>query len=409
MSNKTSDKIGTSRMHRIIPCFHGVCASPSEEATMKVRVSGSTKGVPGVILLPGGIDHDIYLPNESITFPKEICLHEHDLRNLDCSSPDNFSFTHYGPHKQDKPTNQDFALSGHFGDDTRHMARFAILADGISNGFSFSQRGAHLSCFAAYQCLKNLYQRLSTSNQTLNERDIERFRSDLAEKINEYFSLDREHLLSVFEAEHSAPANIASQVWHKSFKDKPEKWYGNTLLVSFLSPFGGFVVYAGDGGIVLLKGGGIIKEVMRSDPTSTISRFVSMGVTGAKFLGALVGYEETDDFVEIISATDGLDRTYQLNDLDLTSIFSSDASLSVLIDQIGNIDQRVPGEVDFDNYSIGRIFLPLASRPNDRMTGNGEAVVPVALKTPDEGADHEHQRGYEPTVASVEKKRRIAA
>ena len=407
MANANSGKTGTGSMYRIIPCLHGVCASPSEEATMKVRKTQSTKDVPETVLLPGGIEHDVYLPNESIAFPREIYLSDEDLRNLDCSSPDNFSFTHYGPPppKQDKPTNQDFALSGHFRDDTLQPSRFSILADGISNGFGFSQRGAQLSCFAAYECLKELHQEFSGSVRTLNEGDVERFRNDLAKKINDYLHLDRDHLLTVFEAEHSEPANIASKVWHKNFKDRPEKWYGNTLLVSFLSPFGGFVVYAGDGGIVLIKGDDVAKEVMRSDPSSAISRFVSMGVSGAKFLGALVGYDEADGFVEIISVTDGLDRTYQLNDLDLMSVFSKGASLNTLRDQICNLDDRVIGEVDFDNYSIARIFLPLSEKPHTRMTGNGEAIVPVALNQNDDFQRNEPPRHEKPSVASVEKKK----
>jgi hypothetical protein len=382
-ASKTVTKSGS--LYRIIPCFHGVCASPSEEVTMALRRTLSTKGAPGAVVLPGGIEYDIYIPNESIAFPKEILLSVDDLRNLSCSNPNNFSFTHYGPPPpmQDKPTNQDFALSGCFEDDKLQPYRFSVVADGISNGYSFPQRGAQLSCFAAYECLKELYRDLSKSGRTLSEGDVDHFRQNLATKINEYLQLDRIHLLNVFEIEHSGPMSISSKVWRDNFRDKPEKWYGNTLLVSFLSPFGGFVVYAGDGGIILIKGGGVVKEVIRSDSSSVIKQFVTNGVSSGSFYGAFVECAEADGFVEFVTVTDGLDRTYQLNNVDLSSFFSKDARLEHLIDQIRNLDSRF-GQVDVDNFSIARIFLQLSTEPHTRLTGSGGAIVPVSLNRNEE-------------------------
>ena len=399
-------------MYRLIPCFHGLCASPSAQVTNKVRKAKSTKGVEGVKLLPGGIEDDTFLHDESIPFSRKIELSAEDIRNLDCSSSSNFSFTYYGPAKQDKPTNQDFALSGHFTDLRREISRFSILADGISNGFGFSQRGAQLSCLAAYECLKDLHEESSNFQRKLSEQDVEAFRNTLANKINEYFQDDREHLLRLYDDGHTEPPNISSKVWQNNFKNKPERWYGNTLLVSYLSPSGGFVVYAGDGGIILIKGQNppIEKKIMRSDESSAISRFVSTGISGAKFLGGLIEYEANYGFIEIISVTDGLDRTYQLNDLDLSAVFSKGASPRAVIDQIRKLEKRVSGEVDFDNYSIGRVFLSLSPQPHTRMVDDSASAPMLPKPGLGETADVESYSKLAPVQEQADiKKKRIAA
>ena len=366
-------------MYRLIPCLHGVCASPSPGVTRTLRKNKSTTGIEGVILLPGGIERDILAQDESIIFPGPISLGEDDIRNLDCSNPDNFSFTHYGPDSQDKPTNQDFALSGHFTGRSGGIARFSILTDGISNGFAFPQRGAQLSCFAAYHCLKALYGQFAGADTSLNEKDIGLFRDSLASRINRFFELDRAHLLHLFEADHREPPGIASKVWQKYFKEKPENWYGNTLLISFLSSFGGFVIYAGDGGIILLKGERSATEIIRSSESLAVDRFAMMGVKPAAFLGALIGYDPGDGFVEIISVTDGIDRTWQTNEMDLTRAFSAEASLADLMDQIAHLQDRIPGNIDVDNYSIGRVFLPLSAMPHGRMSGGAKHAQAVEI------------------------------
>ena len=368
-------------MYRLIPCLNGVCASPSTAVTRTIRKNKSTKDIKGVILLPGGIEYDILVQGESIIFPHLVSLGKNDIQNLDCSNPDNFSFTHYGPKNQDKPTNQDFALSGRFTDQPDRIARFSILADGISNGFAFPQRGAQLSCFAAYHCLKALYKRLGATSESLSEEDIEKFRDDLTNTINQFFKLDRKHLLYLFKEEHREPLNIASKVWEKYFKDEAEKWYGNTLLVSFLSPSGSFVIYAGDGGIILLKGQKPPKEIIRSSESSAVDRFVTLGMEPAQFLGAHISCDRSDGFIEIISVTDGIDRTYQMNEMNFSKAFSSEAVLGELVDQIGNLKDRITGEIDVDNYSVGRVFLPLSDTPHNRMTGNAK---PAAIVNPGE-------------------------
>lgn len=367
-------------MYRLIPCLHGVCASPSPDVTRTLRENKSTTGIEGVILLPGGIERDILTQDESIIFPGPISLDEDDIKNLDCSNPDNFSFTHYGPDSQDKPANQDFALSGHFTGRSDRIARFSILADGISNGFAFPQRGAQLSCFAAYHCLKALYEQFVGADTSLNEKNVGLFRVSLANRINRFFELDREHLLRLFEADHREPPGITSEVWKKYFKEKPEKWYGNTLLISFLSSFGGFVIYAGDGGIILLKGKRPSTEIIRSSESLAVDRFAMMGVKPAAFLGTLIGCDPGDDFVEIISVTDGIDRTWQINEMDLAREFSAEASLADLMDRIAHLQDRIPGnDIDVDNYSIGRVFLPLSDAPHGRMSGSAKHAQAVEI------------------------------
>ena len=370
-------------MYRLIPCRHGVCASPSTATTSEIEKNKSTKGIKGVILLPGGIEHDTWVQDEPF-LPESTSLGDKDIENLRCSDPDNFSFTHYGPKNQDKPTNQDFALSGRFADQPDRIARFSILADGISNGFAFPQRGAQLSCFAAYRCLQALYKQLVTTGKSLSKEDVEGFRVSLAKEINDSFDRDRKDLLYLFKHEHREPSNIASKVWEKYFKDEPEKWYGNTLLISFLSPFGVFISYAGDGGIIFLKGQELPKNIIRSSESSAIDRFVTLGVKSGKFTSKWISRDDdftrNDGFIEIISVTDGIDRTYQMNEMDLSKAFSSEAVLGELVDQIKNLQDRITGDVDVDNYSIGRVFLPLSDTPHNRMTGNAEPAPIVDPK-----------------------------
>ena len=374
-------------MYRLIPCRHGICALLSKAVARTLRDKKSTKDIEGIVLLPGGIEHDILVQDEESTiFSPKIPLDKDDIKNLDCSNSDNFSFTHYGPDSQDKPTNQDFALSGHFTDRPDMIARFSILADGISNGFAFPQRGAQLSCFAAYHCLKTLYEKFAGADRCLNEKNIEIFRSDLARKINQFFEWDREHLLHLFEKYYIEPSHIAPEIWRKYFEKEPKKWYGNTILISFLSSFGGFFVYAGDGGVILLKGEKSPKEIIRSSESSSVDRFATMGVTPAAFLGALIVCDRGDGFVEIISVTDGIDRTWQKNKMDLTKVFSAEANLEDLTRKIANLQHQNLRDIDVDNYSISRVFLLLSGEPHSRMTGSAEpAQVVEALpgSTPD--------------------------
>lgn len=372
-------------MYRLIPCRHGICASPSKAVTRTLRNKESTKDIESIVLLPGGIENDILVQDESIIFSPKILLDKDDIKNLACSNSDNFSFTHYGPDSQDKPTNQDFALSGHFTDRPGVVARFSILADGISNGFAFPQRGAQLSCFAAYHCLKKLYKQFAGADRYLNEKNIEGFRSDLASRINQFFEWDRRHLCRLFEEDHREPSHIAPEVWLKYFEKEPKKWYGNTILISFLSSFGGFIVYAGDGGVILLKGEKSPKEIIRSSKSSAVNRFATMGVTPAAFRGALIVYGGGDGFVEIISVTDGIDRTWQANEMDLAKEFSAEANREDLTRKIANL-QRDLGDIDVDNYSIGRVFLLLSGEPHSRMTGSAEPAQVVETlpgSTPD--------------------------
>lgn len=374
-------------MYRLIPCRHGICASPSKAVTRTLRDKKSTKDIEGIVLLPGGIERDILVQDESTILSPKISLDKGDIKNLDCSNSDNFSFTHYGPDSQDKLTNQDFALSGHFTGRPDVIARFSILADGISNGFAFPQRGAQLSCFAAYHCLKTLYEHFAGEDRCLNEKNIEEFRSNLASRINQFFEWDREHLLHLFEADHREPSHIAPKIWLKYFEKEPKKWYGNTILISFLSSFGGFVVYAGDGGVILLKGEKSPKEIIRSSESSAVDRFAMMGVTPAAFLGALIVCDRGGGFVEIISVTDGIDRTWQTNKMDLAKEFSAEANLEDLVHKIANLQHQNLDDIDVDNYSIGRVFLLLSGEPHSRMIGSAEpaqVVETLPLSTPDD-------------------------
>ena len=392
-------------MYRLIPCRHGVCASPSTAVTRALRENKSTTGIEGVILLPGGIERDILVQDESIIFPGPISLEQDDIKNLDCLNPDNFSFTHYGPDSQDKTTNQDFALSGHFTGRSDGIARFSILADGISNGFAFPQRGAQLSCFAAYRCLKAFYGQFAGKDTALNEKNIGLFRDSLASGINQFFQLDRAHLLHLFEEDHREPSGIASKVWQKYFKEKPEKWYGNTLLISFLSSFGGFVIYAGDGGIILLKGEKSPKEIIRSSESLAVDRFAMMGVKPAAFLGALIGCDPSDGFVEIISVTDGIDRTWQTNEMDLAREFSAESSLAHLMNRIAHLQDRIQGSIDVDNYSIGRVFLPLSAMPHGRMSGSAKHDQAVEI-SPEFTSKDADVTGPEPPIEAPRTKKK---
>lgn len=343
------------------------------------------------VLLPRSLGSDLCEAGQYIEFSTEIKLSEDDINNLSRNDSFSFSFTHYGPEQQDKPTNQDFALSGGFDDESK----FAILADGISNGVAFAQRGAQLSCFAAYRCLEKLHSTMAErQGLALSETDVSKFRSELASTIKAYLHGDREYLLEVFgENSGKHPPNIAKSVWETKFRDHEDRWYGNTLIVSYAAPYGGLIVYAGDGGIIVMKSDERTTEVMRSDESSILQSYISSGVSELHLMGAVIEPDDTTDFLEIITVTDGVDRTYQINNLSLQDEFSQGRSLQTLVEKIANLKQHAPDGLDTDNFSIARIFVPMPNRAHTRLATAEQPRLP-----PHPESELQGQKGTAPAI-----------
>ena len=356
-------------MYRVLPCFHGVCVVRNEHELTEILLEGKTSAVSEALLLPGGIECDHIPDAGSLILPACIEVDNNDLKNLQCTNPENFSFTHYGPEGQDKTTNQDFALSGRYFDGEEISARFGIVADGISNGFAFPQRGAQISCFVAYKVLKNFHRRKVISGQHINDGDVQDLRKELVEEIALAFHEDHEFLRMNF----VGPQHISPRVWNEYFRGDPRRWYGNTLIVSYVSCHGALVLYSGDGGILLLKDGKDLKEIQRSEE-GAISQFIKFDASTSMIRGACIEFE---DYAEIITVTDGVDRTFQLNEMPLHDEFKIGRNLPDIIATISDLANSFSGEIDVDNYSISRIFFGDDPQFERLQCDDGAKIIPI--------------------------------
>ena len=370
-----------SKLYRVVPCTNGVCAFLTKTDLDSLTDAGIATTTEHTVLLPGGMDNDTLAPIESYLYSSSISLTDDDLNFLS-SSEESFSFTCYGPESLDKAVNEDFALSGQFLDDkNRICARFSIIADGISNGFAVPQRGAQISCFATYQCLKrNWHDLWAYRSDSLGNEDVQDFRDQLTDNIRRLLNDDYRHLVDQM----VEPPHISEKVWRERFLHHPERWYGNTLIISFLSVCGGFVLFIGDGAVVLIKGDvKKAQDVIRSDDDSQISAYVTTDLTSGMISGAAITTKSDTDYVEIITATDGLDRTFSRAGRRLTDLFCAQNSTGLVIEEILGLDNRYPKHFDADNYSIARVFFESKPSRHERLAGRHagrQAFAPSAMR-----------------------------
>lgn len=351
---------------RIMPCFQGVCVTSNLSSIAKLNQANFSSATSDAIYLPGNIGTDRLSPELGIPFASCFNLDQSDLANLNCTDPHNFAFTCYGPSSQDKASNQDFALAGSFENDLQGLSRFAVVADGISNGYCFAQRGAQISCFAAYECAKKFVGKLYREKLPLNENVVHEFRHVLAETINRYLQVDSDFIAQYCDEYLQSPPHIAPNVWEKYFLHNRKRWYGNTILLSILTPFGGIVAFAGDGAIVIRRGNQVAKDVLRTGEGNSIEQFVTLGFDSAMLRCGLLERESSIRSDDVLITTDGLDRSLCLNSISPMEFLNVENDAQAVVRKVCCLDQALSHKVDVDNYSFARINIVYGKRDRQR-------------------------------------------
>lgn len=314
------------------------------------------------------------------------------------------ALTCFGPEGgvQEKASNQDFALSARIEDSKGRIWDFAAVADGVSTLTFWPERASRIACLVAYQVLRR---------KILEESfDWERFReflrSDLAEELRRQLTSDRELLLRRPEV---VPSTFSATSYRKNY-DNPNLWYNTTLLVSIFGPYGGLLIWAGDGGIWVrkMKSNSQVpedKEHLRSGDDVELNDFVSLAVSRRDFKGGVIDFRDLDS-VSLFLASDGFDRTLSLQGrsyLDFLSDIPGNLSTS-FVGLLDGSDARA--SVEEDNFSLvflqwhpGVAGITNAKLPNPREISREERPEPKGEYV--EGVDREvserqRAKGQEP-------------
>ena len=178
-------------------------------------------------------------------------------------------------------------------------------------------------------------------------------------ELRHWLDKDRQNLLKLKDI---TPPNWSHDSY-QNFIDRSELWYNSTLLVAALGPSSGFLMWAGDGGIELVKTGKaqnpkskISKDkvtVLSSTEDVSIDTFVSLSVSIKDFSLARISYDESLSKVDIYLSSDGVDRTLQKNAefLNYESLELKDyKSARHQLESLSKLPNR-----DNDNFSVAQV------------------------------------------------------
>jgi Protein phosphatase 2C len=289
--------------------------------------------------------------------PLSLLLDDKELSELRSTLPDApVVASCYGPPEpeQEKLSNQDFALSAVITDPSQSEWHFAAVADGVSTRTFWPERAARLACLAAYKVTRAFI----TNGEVENQEALGRFRAALCTHLREAFLADRE----IIAASKLTPCGWDPAIYRDRGKSD-EYWYNTTLLIGVLGPAWGFLTWAGDGAIRLVKTEGDSEEeriVLETDERLTIDQFASIGVSPTQFRAARISYPtDNSGAVEVYLSSDGLDRTLQMNDgrwayRDL-NLSSGRAAAKQLMD-VWRSDKH-----ERDNFSVAKVYIRVSS------------------------------------------------
>lgn len=359
--------------------------------------------------------HVGYLPNNEQLYNQEkgeidempslpFTITKSDLKNL-TSTCEAFAITDYGYAKQNKPNNQDFALAGSIDNFT-----FSILADGVSNGFLYSQRGAHISCLCAYFEIKKFIE----THQEFSHSNIQLLKESITSSLNKKLSEDRELILQDFANDKTGilPKKVSPTYFEKTFKNNPKKWYGNTLIISLLSPKGGLVLQVGDGAVIIYKS--YKKLVGKSSPDEVkqfsmsgkgmLANYVHIGMPTTEFISGRIGMDNVSH-CWVVSATDGVDRSSQQCNIALEHLLNDKNTAMETAQRWINICIKrayTNNRIDVDNYSLARIETGSRSvtkqphkKPKSTKLRTKNSQPSIKKQPPQKNADCEVQTYYE--------------
>ena len=329
--------------------------------------------------LPGGHSEDLLLDEP----PLALVLGEDeadDLR-LDNRRPATFALaaTDFGPRDQEKKSNEDYALSVVIEDSAERSWAFAAVADGVSTRTFWAARSSRLACLAAYQTVRQFI----LDGRSPGEDELKTLRQTLVERLRELLAADRNLLMN---RDGLSPVGWDSGLYRQHIERK-EYWYNTTLLVSCLGPTAGFLIWAGDGGIKLVKHAkpsaspfeSVNKEVLRSTADLTIDTFVSLDVTADCFKTARISYGDQLSKVEVFLASDGVDRTLQMNprrNYESLSLFDPRKATRQLR-ALCTLPQHEP-----DNYSVARVTIDLERSRQEPPQWSAPPRPPPRFPTP---------------------------
>ncbi|MDO8608849.1 MAG: protein phosphatase 2C domain-containing protein [Phaeospirillum sp.] len=317
------------------------------------------------ILLLGGEPEDTTVAEP----PLGLVLTDQEVGWIRATGAGAIAATWYGPEEQAKSSNQDFALSARLRDNAGKECVFAAVADGVTTKTFWAARTARLACLAALRVTAAAL----ADGGVRSDTDLARLRGALAQSLRSAMNQDR----LVLAAARTMPEGWSPEIYSRNMENGAY-WYNSTLLLSLLGDSGGFVMFAGDGGIhVAKRAGGVFAAPVRplkTDAGLEISSFVSLSVTEADFRAARLSDIQSLDCVEVVLATDGVDRTLQVgggfDDYDTLNLSSPTSALAEL-KRLGMAPKR-----EVDNYSIARLTWPPSAAPMGARRGGITLPLP---------------------------------
>nr|WP_246463475.1 protein phosphatase 2C domain-containing protein [Nitrospirillum iridis] len=306
------------------------------------------------VLLLGGESVDITTDEP----PLALTLTDNEIGWIRAPGNGAVAATWYGPDEQTKSSNQDFALAARICGYGGREYIFAAVADGVTTRTFWAARSARLACLTALRVMAQAV----TSKGEITDNDLTNLRVGLAKALRDVFERDK----AVLVASNAVPEGWSTDVYNKN-RGNPAYWYNSTLLVSVLGDDVGVILFAGDGGIHVSKRTkgvtGVPIRPLKTGEGLEISSFVSLSVTEADFRAARLSDIQSLDSVDIVMATDGVDRTLQIecpDDYDTLNLSSSSSALGEL-KRLGMMPKR-----EVDNYSIARLTWPINAAPGGR-------------------------------------------
>jgi hypothetical protein len=254
--------------------------------------------------------------------------------------------TFTGP-PQDKTQNQDFSLTAVLRGPRNEPWAFATVADGVSTKTFWPARASRISALTAFQTVR----RAICSGFDGSDEQLDKLRHDLANNLLRNLRRDQELL----QKKEFHPQGWAPNVY-RDYIGHSEYWYNSTLLAACLGPREGFVLWAGDGGIHILKDGGKQDTTaLQSTDDLAVGTFVSLKVTSAQFRIARISYPRRSGRVEVYLASDGVDRTLQRESLTYGEIeaLEDPRQARELLHRLAVL----PGS-ELDNYSLAWLSGP---------------------------------------------------
>jgi hypothetical protein len=311
--------------------------------------------------------HEKYLQNGDASCvaraepPLSLLLSDKELSEL--TDPRVCAAAHFGPPKQEKESNEDFAIAAIIGIKDGEEYSFAAVADGVSTRTFWSARTARIACLGAYKAVRKCLRGGLDPGSEKNHAEVI---AQVAASIDEALANDA-RLLST---NNSVPTGWDSVVYEKHRGDTAA-WYRSTLLFGVLGASGGLIGITGDGGVRAL----LVENRRSYSPTELRIMFAEAGRDLTSYVG--LGFSASDISVipmrsserlatHVIFASDGLDLTLQayypnevLNDgrtchsryRDLK--LDSSASAFELLERLSNKSSTV-----LDNLSVARLSWP---------------------------------------------------